>query len=1067
MNYQDKSKEELIDELLKIQQKYNSIVELYEKDTNTKNGISIILDANGAACKNHGYTDDEFIGKSVLEFSDKIKQNKEKSKIQMALEESEKSFKAIFEEAPVGIALIDSYSGQYIHINKKYCDILSFTKEELLLTTFQSITHPDDLQENLDYLEKLQNREISSFNMEKRYIIKDNSIIWAKLNVVPVGMDSETTKKYIAIIQDVSEHKKAEDPLKKSEIELNAIYQNAPFIMLLVDEERRIVKINAQALLMSQKSEGESLGLRFGEALCCHNADNNSKGCAFSNICETCGIRNTILETIKTGKSFHKVESLFVYRGTNAVQEEYMLVSTAQIKLSGVKRVLVCLENITDRKNAELNLKQGEEKFSNIAENMPGLVFQFNIRKDGSLYFSYISPSTKEFLGVSNDLSNPDWVEFKHIHPDDKSAFLESIKKAIKDKSKWHFEGRVLTVEKETKWFKGVATPMAKEDDLVFTGILLDISERRNAEKELLRKKELLNEIGQLAKIGGWELEIPSMTAFFTKETYRIHELNQNTPPNLIDGMKFYAPEAQPIIQNAVMDAIEHGKSYDIKIPFITAKGKHIWIRTLGQVEQENGKTTRLYGAIQDITEQKQAEEKLKRSEEKFRSLIEHAPDAVYLCNNKGEILDTNKKATIDLGYTKIEITSMTIMEIDADYPTLDTLQPIWASLEHAKTSLVYSKHKRKDGSSFPVELHISPIHHMNKKLYLAFVQDITQQKNDEQELKRKERQYRSLVETSQHLIWICNLHGKFTYLNPAWEKTHGYKLKEMLGKPFSDFQRPEVFERDMVEFSKLLAGGSVVGYETSHIKKNGEDVYLIFNAIPLKNNDGKIIGTQGTAHDITEQRQIQQKVLNAVIQAEENERSRIAQELHDGIGPILSTIKLFSQTYMISDDKKFKQKIEPQIISGINDALSQISTISQNLSPHILNDFGLNEAIKNFINKHIELTKLEIKYSYQLKGRLNKEIELTLYRISIELLNNTVKHAKATETNLSIRQDKENVYLDFYNNGKGFDFNKIKKGKKGMGLFNIYNRINSLNGKLSFVKKERVGIYYIICIPI
>jgi len=93
-------------------------------------------------------------------------------------------------------------------------------------------------------------------------------------------------------------------------------------------------------------------------------------------------------------------------------------------------------------------------------------------------------------------------------------------------------------------------------------------------------------------------------------------------------------------------------------------------------------------------------------------------------------------------------------------------------------------------------------------------------------------------------------------YLNPAWERTHGYRVDEMLGRPFSDFQRPEVFARDIHEFARHLSGGSVKEYETTHIAKDGRELTLLFSAIPLCNAAGEVVGTQGTAIDITERKE-------------------------------------------------------------------------------------------------------------------------------------------------------------------------------------------------------------------
>lgn len=111
---------------------------------------------------------------------------------------------------------------------------------------------------------------------------------------------------------------------------------------------------------------------------------------------------------------------------------------------------------------------------------------------------------------------------------------------------------------------------------------------------------------------------------------------------------------------------------------------------------------------------------------------------------------------------------------------------------------------------------------------------------------------YQDLVETSQDLIWQCDHEGRYTYLNPAWESTFGYKTDEMIGRKFTDFQSPEFGRKDMHVFAQLMQGETIKGYETTHIGKTGKEIYLVFNAKSVSDENGKTIGSRGTAYDIT-----------------------------------------------------------------------------------------------------------------------------------------------------------------------------------------------------------------------
>lgn len=124
-----------------------------------------------------------------------------------------------------------------------------------------------------------------------------------------------------------------------------------------------------------------------------------------------------------------------------------------------------------------------------------------------------------------------------------------------------------------------------------------------------------------------------------------------------------------------------------------------------------------------------------------------------------------------------------------------------------------------------------------------------------EEELQKINALYRDIVASTNTLIWRTDTEGRFTFLNPAWEKNCGYSVKDMRGRPFSDFQAPEAAEHYINAFRNCLIGESVIGHETTCFSKNGDEIYLAINLIPLHDKAGVIVGTQGTAFDITERK--------------------------------------------------------------------------------------------------------------------------------------------------------------------------------------------------------------------
>lgn len=149
--------------------------------------------------------------------------------------------------------------------------------------------------------------------------------------------------------------------------------------------------------------------------------------------------------------------------------------------------------------------------------------------------------------------------------------------------------------------------------------ILEDITERKKAEQTLIKSEALLNEMGRLAKVGGWEFNVETREVVWTEEVYRIHELDMAYKPTVDKGIEFYAPASRPIIARVVQRAIEYGEPYDVELELITAKGNYRWVHTNGKVFQKHGKTITVFGTFQDITERKQAEAQLAEQFEELR----------------------------------------------------------------------------------------------------------------------------------------------------------------------------------------------------------------------------------------------------------------------------------------------------------------------------------------------------------------------------------------------------------------------------------------------------------------
>ena len=210
----------------------------------------------------------------------------------------------------------------------------------------------------------------------------------------------------------------------------------------------------------------------------------------------------------------------------------------------------------------------------------------------------------------------------------------------------------------------------------------------------------------------------------------------------------------------------------------------------------------------------------------------------------------------------------------------------------------------------------------------------------------------------------------------------------------------------------------------------------------------------------LNRQRQLLNKrILTAVLRTEEKARSRFSKELHDGLGPLLSSAKM-SLTALAREEHDAEQR---EIIDNttyvIDEAIRSLREISNNLSPHVLNDFGLARGVQNFIDKSAAMHNVKIRFTTNLRSeRYDTDIEVILYRVICELINNSLKHAACSAINLSLSQNGSELTLDYTDNGRGF--NPQAMMDCGMGLSNIVSRVHSINGHCNVEGAKGKGMH-------
>lgn len=313
-------------------------------------------------------------------------------------------------------------------------------------------------------------------------------------------------------------------------------------------------------------------------------------------------------------------------------------------------------------------------------------------------------------------------------------------------------------------------------------------------------------------------------------------------------------------------------------------------------------------------------------------------------------------------------------------------------------------------------------------------------------QIQKSEEKYRSIFNNIQDIYFELSLNGEILEISPSVETILHYKREEVIGTLLTNYFVD--YEKTYGLIKQFSSGRKFDNFELLLLDKNGESRYCSISSNLI---NGRIVGS---VRDITEQKRLENKILNAVIETEEKERKRISQDLHDSIGPLLSSVKMYVNVINKGHHtEKRRKELLKYTNELIDDSIKSIRTTANNLTPSILNDFGLTEALKSYCNKINESKKIKISFNSNLDERINAKKEIILYRIFQELINNTLKHADAKNVMINISNDNEMLTLKYSDDGKGFDINEALSENylDGMGLRNIISKSKSINAAYRF----------------
>ena len=321
----------------------------------------------------------------------------------------------------------------------------------------------------------------------------------------------------------------------------------------------------------------------------------------------------------------------------------------------------------------------------------------------------------------------------------------------------------------------------------------------------------------------------------------------------------------------------------------------------------------------------------------------------------------------------------------------------------------------------------------------------------------------------------VTDNNGKITFINDSACKLLNCDNHELIGlDSLTFFSCKTTSPLKVTDISDIEVYAAELRRMTEMRTTKGKLIPVYVTCTILKDHEGRKTGMVVVGHDLTEEKALEEKLerirkerLIAINDAEENERIRIAKDLHDGLGQILTGISYSLQN--LTPKNQEETVVLEKIHTNINTAIQEAKNISHNLTPVILRDFGLIAAIENLTAKTNQLNKTKFLFNaYDFHSRIDGPLEKAFYRICQEGIHNVMKHAKAESATIELFREPGQVVLVIEDNGKGFEADKFKSGeeKGGIGLISMRERAYVFDGEFTVNSKPGEGTEILVEIP-
>jgi len=753
-------------------------------------------------------------------------------------------------------------------------------------------------------------------------------------------------------------------------------------------------------------------------------------------------------------------------------------------------RFFALLEDVSEQKAAEVAAAAREAQLRHLHEQVPGVLFQWRVNSDGTSLLTYISAAAQATFGFSpTQLHDFEQV----IHPQDQAEWLTFLRGAVRPDEEPTFEGRLLVPGQPPRWLSGSCCPAAHDaQGVLYSGVLLDVTALKTSE-EALQDSEYrwilaIERFGD----GAWEFNYQTGDDYFSS-AYRamLGYPDEDFP----EGFQAWHNHVHPDDQAASLqasDAYLRGDVpiYSVERRLLCRNGEYKWVLTRGLITKydSEGKPLIMTGVHTDISEIKRVNLAIEASTRRLSTTIANFQEGVLLEDENRRVVLANEAfcRMLQLEVTPDYLVGMETETLMAATQANTNAEQGWLTGRNGVTlkqnAVIGELLPRKNGQVFQRDF--IPIFSDDTPLgYLWKFQDVTEQKDAEEALKRREEKYRRIIEQMKLGLVETDLNNQVVFVNPVFCDMLGFSSADILAQ---DLLRPLLIQ----EISPIVHEGEDA-YELSALSKDGSRKWLLVSRAPVYDDEKQRVGTIRITLDITHQKKLENKLRKAKDQAEDSSRAKelflanMSHEIRTPMNAILGMSQLLAKTPLSPEQDDYLQAITTSgenllvIINDILDlskieagqlqvekigfnveqlvtqiektllykaeeqGLSFVTTVASQLPPVLLGDpYRITQVLLNLAGNAIKFTE---------RGQVSIACELVQHAAGAVEIKFTV-----ADTGIGIEPSYlRHIFKEFSQEDSSVT---RKFGGTGLGLSISRSLVNLMGGELQIESEKNIG---------